>query len=176
MEITDNKVVAALAGTENFNHVEQDDFVISLRTFEGGIERAIESGCISPAYTVLVPSQEVEPKYFHYLLKSPVFVSHLQTTVTGIREGKSVKFENFANMILPTPDLETQRLIANFLDHETARFDMLIKMTKRSIKCLGEYRTALITAAVTGQIDVTAYSKSGATDRQLDAIEMENSA
>ncbi|UWP96468.1 restriction endonuclease subunit S [Aliiroseovarius crassostreae] len=138
MEMTGNKVVAALAGTDNFNHVEQDDFVISLRTFEGGIERATESGCISPAYTVLAPLRGVEPGFFHYLLKSKVFISHLQTTVTGIRDGKSVKFENFANIVLPHPGLETQRRIADFLDRETARIDLLIEKKQQLLALLEE--------------------------------------
>lgn len=142
MDITGNRVVAALAGTENFNHVEPDDFVISLRTFEGGIERATESGCISPAYTVLAPSREVNPRYYQHLLKSQVFISHLQTTVTGIRDGKSVKFENFANIVLPAPDLETQRQIAEFLDHETARIDLLIEKKQRLMALLGERNNA----------------------------------
>ena len=144
MEITGNKVVAALAGTDNFNHVDQDDFVISLRTFEGGIERATEPGCISPAYTVLAPSRKVEPTFFQYLLKSQVFISHLQTTVTGIRDGKSVKFENFANIVLPVPDLATQRQIADFLDRETARIDLLIEKKQRLVVLLSEKTTEAI--------------------------------
>ena len=141
MEITGNKVVLALAGTDNFNHVEKDDFIISLRTFEGGIERASETGCISPAYTVLAPSPEVEPQFYQYLLKSQVFIQHLRTTVTGIRDGKSVKFENFANIVLPLPDLPTQRAIADFLDRETARIDCLIEKKQRLVELLGERKT-----------------------------------
>lgn len=148
MEITGNKVVAALAGTENFNHAEEDDFVISLRTFEGGIERAAETGCISPAYTVLAPSREVEPSFYQYLLKSQVFISHLQTTVTGIRDGKSVKFENFANIVLPHPDLATQKAIADFLDRETARIDQLIEKKQRLVVLLGEKLRSSITDAL----------------------------
>ncbi len=148
MALTRNKVVAALAGTDNFNHVDPDDFVISLRTFEGGIERATEAGCISPAYTVIAPSKEVEPAFFQHLLKSQVFISHLQTTVTGIRDGKSVKFENFANMVLPTPDLATQRQIANFLDRETARIDLLIEKKQRLVALLGAKKETLRDTAV----------------------------
>lgn len=149
MEITGNKVVAALAGTENFNHAEEDDFVISLRTFEGGIERAAETGCISPAYTVLAPSREVEPSFYQYLLKSQVFISHLQTTVTGIRDGKSVKFENFANIVLPHPDLATQKAIADFLDRETARIDQLIEKKQRLAALLGERLAHLVRNLIT---------------------------
>jgi type I restriction enzyme R subunit len=50
MEYQDQKVVLALAGTGNFKHVEKDDFVISLRSFQGGIERCHYVGCVSPAY------------------------------------------------------------------------------------------------------------------------------
>jgi type I restriction enzyme S subunit len=153
MEITGNKVVAALAGTENFNHVEQDDFVISLRTFEGGIERAAESGCISPAYTVLAPSQEVEPSFYQYLLKSQVFISHLQTTVTGIRDGKSVKFENFANIVLPHPELATQKAIADFLDRETTRIDQLIEKKQRLVDALKIKTQDFTDLLVTGHDD-----------------------
>ena len=138
VELTGNNVVAALAGTENFIHVEKDDFVISLRTFEGGIERASESGCISPAYTAMKPSQAVDPNFFQHLLKSEAFISRLQTTVTGIREGKSVRFENFADIVLPVPDLPTQKRIAAFLERETGRIDELIARKDRLVDVLRE--------------------------------------
>jgi type I restriction enzyme S subunit len=54
------------------------------------------------------------------------------------------------------PSLSEQRAIANYLDHETAKIDRLIIVAKNTIKLLQEQRTALITAAVTGQIKVTA--------------------
>lgn len=52
------------------------------------------------------------------------------------------------------PPLSEQRKIANFLDAQTARLDSLTKKVGEGIQLLGEYRTALISAAVTGQIDV----------------------
>ena len=55
MEAEDQKVVLALSGTSNFKHLQKDDFVISLRSFQGGIEHSAYSGCVSPAYTVLRP-------------------------------------------------------------------------------------------------------------------------
>jgi type I restriction enzyme S subunit len=135
-EISDTRATAALSGIENFLHVDEDDFVISLRTFEGGIERAREKGCISPAYTVMRPSAQVEPGFFHYLLKSSAFIQTLQTTVTGIRDGKSVRYDQFADLVLPAPDLETQKTIADYLDRETARIDQLIEKKERLIGVL----------------------------------------
>jgi type I restriction enzyme S subunit len=149
VELTGNNVVAALAGTESFIHVDRDDFVISLRTFEGGIERASEGGCISPAYTAMKPSRSVDPNYFQHLLKSEIFVSRLQTTVTGIREGKSVKFENFADIVLPVPDLATQKRIADFLDTETTRIGALIEKKQRLLTTLHLKRSVDISHAVT---------------------------
>ncbi len=152
-EITGNKVTAALAGTDNFLRVENGDFIISLRTFEGGIELAKEAGCISPAYTVMKPSAEVVPSYFRYLLKSTAFISSLQTTVTGIRDGKSVKFQNFSNLVLPVPDLATQKAIADFLDVETARIDQLIERKERQDELLENKLDRTVLALVSGESD-----------------------
>ena len=149
VEITGNRVVEALGGTDNFTHAEKNDFVISLRSFEGGIEIATESGSISPAYTVLKPSAHLNPKYYRHLLKSSVFISYLQTTVTGIREGKSVKFENLANIILPVPDPEEQKHIADFLDRETARIDQLIEKKTKLLSILEESVETKITSILT---------------------------
>ena len=152
MDLKGGKVMAALAGTENFLHANEDDFVISLRTFEGGIERVREDGCISPAYTVLKPIENINPNYFEHLLKSHVFVSHLQTTVTGIRDGKSVKYENFANIKLAYPDLPTQRAIADFLDRETVRIDQLIEKKEKMVEVLGEKKQGMHAAIFNGEI------------------------
>lgn len=137
-ELSDTRATAALAGTESFLHVEENDFVISLRAFEGGIERAREKGCISPAYTVMRPSAKVEPTFFQYLLKSSAFIQALQTAVTGIRDGKSVRYEQFSDLVLPTPDVDTQKNIAGFLDRETARIDQLIE--KKRLFVIGTAR------------------------------------
>ena len=58
------------------------------------------------------------------------------------------------HLLIPFPPLDEQRAIADFLDRETARIDKLASRVKTAIERLQEYRTALITAAVTGEIDV----------------------
>jgi type I restriction enzyme S subunit len=59
MEESGNRVVQALKGTENFKHVNYGDFVISLRSFEGGIELSKNTGCVSPAYIVIEPKKDI---------------------------------------------------------------------------------------------------------------------
>jgi type I restriction enzyme S subunit len=72
---------------------------------------------------------------------------------------------------MPVPPPDEQEAIADFLNQETAKFDRLRSKTNESIDRLVEFRDALITAAVTGQIDIASWGKSDQTDRRLDQIE-----
>lgn len=154
MTLEDQKVTLALSGVDNFRHVQRDDFVISLRSFQGGIERSAFTGCVSPAYTVLRPSRQ-NPRYWAYVLKSSGFVAALQTVTDGIRDGKTVSYEQFGALRLPTPDQEEQVAIATFLDRETAKIDGLVEEQKRLIELLKEKRQAVISQAVTKGLDST---------------------
>jgi type I restriction enzyme S subunit len=153
------KVVLALSGTGNFKAVSRDDFVISLRSFQGGIERSYFNGCVSPAYTVLRAKVDVLPEYVAYLLKSGGYISALQSVTTGIREGKTISYEQFATVPLPVPPRAEQESLTCFLDRETARIDNLIAKQKRLIVLLQKKRQALITHAVTQGLDPTAPMK-----------------
>lgn len=130
-----------------------DDFVISLRSFQGGIEHSACRGIISPAYTVLRPTQEINPGYFRYLLKSGPVISALNAVTTGIRQGKNISFDNFGSLPYIVPPRQEQRAIAKFLDSETGKIDGLVAKKKRLIELLQEKRTALIKEAVTKGLD-----------------------
>ncbi|MDH5510914.1 MAG: restriction endonuclease subunit S [Nitrospinota bacterium] len=81
--------------------------------------------------------------------------------------------EKFGALKIPFPPLAEQQAIASFLDRETTRIDSLIEKVNLSMEKLKEFRSAIITAAVTGQIDVTTWGKRGETDRRLDTMEKE---
>src|SRR5690554_4596911 len=153
MELTGNKVMLALGGTDSFRHVTQDDFVISLRSFEGGIEHSAYDGCVSPAYTVVAPNRTIHPWFYRYLLKSRPYVSALQASTDSLRDGKSITFEQFGDIPLPYPPVADQRQIACFLDHETAKIDALIREQERLIELLQEKRQAVISHVVTKGLD-----------------------
>jgi type I restriction enzyme S subunit len=148
MEQEGNRVVLALSGTDNFRHVDKDDFVISLRSFQGGIERCHYDGCVSPAYTILKKNREISEDYFGYLLKCDWFISALQVGITGIREGKNVSYEEFGDIILPFPAVQEQTAIARFLDRETGLIDGLIEKKTRFIALLNEKEKAAISRLV----------------------------
>lgn len=147
--------MASFKGQENFKLVEPNDFVISLRSFQGGIEHSQHRGIISPAYTVLAPAPEVEPGYYRHYLKSANLISRLNAVITGIRDGKTVKYEEFAELEIPLPPAPVQRTIADFLDGKTAAIDALIEKKERLIALLAEKRAALIHQAVTKGLDPT---------------------
>ena len=159
MEAEDQKVVLALAGTSNFKRVRKDDFVISLRSFQGGIEHSNYEGCVSPAYTVLRPSRAVASKYWSYLLKSAPYISALQTVTAGIRDGKNISCSQFGGLEVPVPPLEEQRAIAHLLDRETAKIDALIAEQEKLLALLAEKRQATISHAVTRGLDPNAPMK-----------------
>ncbi len=154
MKDQDQRLVLALKGTDNFKHLEKDDFVISLRAFEGGIERSNQSGCVSPAYTVLRSKGEVMPDFAARLLKTPEFISQISMTYDGIREGKAIKFKDAGPVPLPVPPAAEQSAITTFIDAVIFKLDSAIESQERMIELLKERRSAIITQAVTGQIDV----------------------
>jgi len=145
----DSRVMAAFKGLESFKLVVPDDFVISLRSFQGGIEHSAYRGVISPAYTVMAPDKDVYPPFFRHCLKERAFISRLNAVVTGIRDGKTIKYDEFGELALPLPPLPTQKAIAAYLDRKTAAIDALIEEKEKLIALLAEKRAALINRAVT---------------------------
>ena len=136
---------------DNFKLVKIGDFVISLRSFEGGIETAYYTGVISPAYTVFnfITNEENDTSYFKYLFKSSSFISFLQSSITGIRDGQSVKFKEIQNAFFGIPNLEVQYKIGTFLDTKTKAIDNKIEILLKKISNYKEYRKRVINDAVT---------------------------
>ncbi|MGT3171868.1 restriction endonuclease subunit S [Yersinia enterocolitica] len=149
MQLNDSKVMLALKGTDSFRHVDENNFVISLRSFEGGIEHSKYSGCVSPAYTVLKNIKQLSYGYYRYLLKCAPFIAALQSSTDSLRDGKSINYEQFSAIFLPIASIFEQAQIAAFLDYETAKIDKLIEKQQQLIELLKEKRQAVISHAVT---------------------------
>ena len=156
VEIEGRRVAEVIKGVENLKHVEPDDFIISMRSFQGGIEWCKLCGSTSFHYVMIKPIKGVYPHFFSYLFKSATYIQALRTTTDLIRDGQELRYSNFVQISLPVVPIDEQANIAAFLDTETAKFDALTTEAQRAINLLQERRTALISAAVTGQIDVRA--------------------
>jgi len=154
MERSGQSVVQITTNLELRKHVERDDFVISMRSFQGGLERAWATGCIRSSYVVLRPSRRVEVGYYTHLFKSHAYIQALQATSHFIRDGQDLNFGNFSLVDLPLPPEAEQREIATFLDRKTAAIDDMIAKKERLIQLLMEKRQALITQAVTKGLDL----------------------
>ena len=150
MEQTGNRVVLNLAGSDKMKHVEPNDFIIHLRSFQGGIEFSRHAGKVSMAYTVLTPNGDhVIPTYFRWLLKSSAFISALAATTDQLRDGQSINYQTFGSLRLPVPPAEEQRRIADYLDRETAEIDAFIADQQQLIQLLTERRAEEIRRCVT---------------------------
>jgi type I restriction enzyme S subunit len=153
-ELEQRQVTLAVTNLDMRKHVEVGDFVISMRSMDGGLERAHASGCVRSSYSVLKASSNVEGRFYGHLLKSSLYIQALRQTANFIRDGQDMNFGHFRKVRLPRLDLKEQSAIADHIDAKVARIDALITKTERSIDLLREHRAALITAAVTGQLDI----------------------
>ena len=150
----ENRTVLAMKDLHLLKLVRVADFVISLRSFQGGIEYARERGIISPAYTVLFPVQADHHGFLAHLFKSAPYVENLSLFVTGIRQGQNIDYARLARSRLPLPPSAERRAIVRFLDHADRRLQRYIRAKERLIELLEEQKQAIIHQAVTGQIDV----------------------
>lgn len=149
----ENRMVMPSGGLESFKFIQKGDFAISLRSFEGGLEYCHHDGIISPAYTVLRKRSDLIDTYYKYLFKSFSFISEIQTSVVGIREGKNISYPELSYSLLPIPSQSEQTAIANFLDDKTAKIDKAIAQKERMIALLKERKQIIIQNAVTKGLD-----------------------
>lgn len=131
--------------------VSKGDFVISLRSFQGGIEIAQESGGITPAYTVLKErTSKTYDGYYKYLFKSEMYIQALRGTVLDtIRDGKAIRFSNFSMVPIILPPKDEQEEIALFLDDIVKKINMVVSETQQSIEDLNRYKNSLVSEIVT---------------------------
>lgn len=101
------------------------DFVISLRSFEGGLEVVRDKGILSPAYTVLRPRRPKLTPFYRWYFKSRPFIATIGARASGIRQGKSVQWADIRDLAIPTPDDARAEVVGNFLDRECARIHEL---------------------------------------------------
>ena len=147
-EVFGNRTVEASKDLHLLKLVQIGDFVISLRSFQGGLEYAYYRGIISPAYTILVPGEKIDGGYFRYLAKSVRFIELLQMCVTGIREGQNIDYMKLKNHLIPVPSLEEQNKIAQYLDWQVSKINRLIEAKKKEIVRLTELKKTVVNEAV----------------------------
>ena len=154
MAIEGRRVMQVITGADILKHVEPNDFVMSMRSFQGGLEWSQVRGAISSAYVTLVPTESVYPRYFAHALKSRFYISELRRTSDLVRDGQALRYANFGQVPLPLIPIAEQQAIADFLDRSVAGIAKATSRLEREIELLREYRTRLVADVVTGKLDV----------------------
>ena len=117
-------------GVKGYKKVSKGDFVISLRSFQGGIEYSEYDGIVSPAYTVLKPTKDISTGFYKNYFKTDSFIARLNGAVYGIRDGKQIGYEDFGDMYVHYPPLFEQERIAEIL----AQCDKVIELKQKRIE------------------------------------------
>lgn len=134
----------------NYKKVRKGNFVISLRSFQGGIEYSAYTGLVSPAYTVLAPKKDISNEYYKHFFKSTDYINHLNVAVYGIRDGKQISYEDFGRIRIPYPPVDEQNAIATIF----ATSDREIDLLRQDIKQEKQKKKALMQLLLTGIVRV----------------------
>ena len=101
-DCVDRRIMYDKASTNTYKRVEKNDFILHLRSFEGGLELANSVGIVSPAYTILRANKVISPSFYYAYFRSYWFISNkLRMAVEGIRDGKSINMNTFWNIAVP---------------------------------------------------------------------------
>lgn len=146
----EGRVASPEGSTNGYKLVEIGDFIISLRSFEGGIEYSEYRGIISPAYTILRPKILIYRDYYKHYFKSDRFIKKLGVAVIGIRDGRQVSFDDFSVIKIPFPSLAEQTRIAVILNTADAE----LRQTEAYLEKLKTQKRGLMQQLLTGKVRV----------------------
>lgn len=134
----------------NYKKVCKGNFIISLRSFQGGIEYSEYTGLISPAYTVLSASKMIVDDFYKYFFKSVDYIRRLNVAVYGIRDGKQIGYEEFGRQNIPYPSLKEQMAIADIL----VTVDQEIGLLRQALEQERQKKKALMQLLLSGIVRV----------------------
>jgi type I restriction enzyme S subunit len=136
----DYNVIVTERSVKTYKVVDVGDFIISLRSFQGGIEYSNYKGICSPAYIILRKKIDIVEHYFKQYFKTSNFIQDLNRNIEGIRDGKMVSYKQFSALLLPVPLPEEQQKIADCL----SSIDDLITVQAKKMESLKDHKKGLM--------------------------------
>ncbi len=136
----DYSVIVTDKSVESYKVIEVGDFIISLRSFQGGIEYSNYKGICSPAYIILRKKIDIDDIFFKIYFKTHLFIQDLNKNLEGIRDGKMVSYKQFSEILLPTPSVTEQQKIAACL----SSIDDLITAQSAQVAALKNHKKGLL--------------------------------
>lgn len=160
MERTGANIVTVQKDFDILKLVCAGDFVIHMRSFQGGLEYSEKTGSISSAYVMLIPGETIcEPRYYKWFFKSSNYIDALSSTSNLVRDGQAMRWANFIQLPITFPPAAEQKRIADFLDTKCTEIDALIADVQAQIDVLEQYKRSVITETVTKGLNPDAEMK-----------------
>jgi type I restriction enzyme S subunit len=155
-EFSEEKIESTAADFNTYKVARLGDVVFNkMRMWQGAVGVAPEDGLVSPDYVVAAPTGTLSPKYAGLLFRTPVFSAECGRRSHGIVWDRlRLYWEEFRDITVALPSPSEQAAIVSYVIAETCKLDALSAATNRTIALLKERRSALIAAAVTGQMEV----------------------
>lgn len=145
-EESERKLIYDQSGLKGYKLVNQDDFILHLRSFEGGFEMANSQGIVSPAYHIF-HGENTDTRFYYPFFRSKYFTSVLlKPHVYGIRDGKSIDIKGMKSIYIPYPSIEEQNKIGSFF----LELDNLITLHQRKLEEEKKKKKALQQLLLTG--------------------------
>ena len=146
-DMLEGRVMSPEGSLEGYKVVQKKDFVVSLRSFQGGLEYSHFTGLISPAYTVLRARKKIDHEFYRFFFKSYAFIHHyLDLAVIGIRDGKQISIPDLLTIAIPFPDIQKQKNIA----FELGLNEKEINLLKKELAALQKQKRGLMQKLLTG--------------------------
>ena len=139
-DLIDYHVSVSEKSVERYKVVEIGDFIISLRSFQGGIEYSNYLGLCSPAYIILRKKRDVLNDFYRHYFKSFLFIQDLNRNLEGIRDGKMISYKQFSEILIPNPRKQEQQKIASCL----SSLDELIAAHNDKLDALKDHKKGLL--------------------------------
>lgn len=130
-DLIDYYITVTQQSIESYKVVEKGDFIISLRSFQGGIEYSDYKGICSPAYIILRATKKIDNRYFKYYFKTETYITDLNRKLEGIRDGKMISYKYFSDILINVPSLQEQTKIANFFTAIDEKINHTLKQIEK---------------------------------------------
>lgn len=137
---SDRNLMYDKSNLSNYKMVNKGDFIVHLRSFEGGLEMATNTGIISPAYHTFHGEGTDSIFYYSYFRSKKFIDSDLKPHVYGIRDGRSIDIEGMKTINIPYTNLEEQRAIGKLI----SELDNLITLHQRKLDKLKKIKKSML--------------------------------
>lgn len=139
-DLIKQKIIVSDKSIKSYKIVRKGDFIISLRSFQGGIEYSNYDGLCSPAYIILRAKNRINKDYYKYYFKTHNYIQNLNKKLEGIRDGKMISYKNFSEVKIPFPSLDLQNKVVSILESVDDKINLLTK--KKEL--LEQYKTGVM--------------------------------